>query len=235
MDSGGTGRRAEGMEMRLFLIAAAMALAGCRAVDRGGAGVVRVATEPGVASAVAWGVGARGLPGTRMEVSHADGVGGAWSGVSEDVDALVLEDVREAWMVQRHPFSLWEWRANTIVLVGRGDVGVEDVASGRVEIAVALEGTGLGRATREALEAAGLWTTVSPYVGRFDSARAILERARWGEPAIGAVYRTDYDRDGRGLRILMELEAPVGHGIVAWTEAGRAFARGVGAREMGAR
>lgn len=220
------------MKMRLLLIVATIAMAGCRSGKRGPEGMVRVAVAAGAASVAAGEIREYARSGARVEVVRAEA---GEAPMDDAVDALVLEDVREAWMVQRHPFSLWDWRGNTIVLVARRGLGVEDVSSGRVEIAVALEGTGLGRATREALEGAGLWSTVSPHVGRFDSARAILERARWGEPVIGAVYRTDYERDGRGLRVLMELEAPVRHGIVAWTEAGREFARGVGAREVGER
>jgi len=108
-----------------------------------------------------------------------------------------------------------DFAANTLVLVvpasGPAVVArLEDLAAPAVRrVAIGKPATvPVGRYTRQALEAAGLWAMVEPKAVHADSVRQVLEYVSRGEVDAGFVYRTDAEVAKGSVRTVA---APGGH------------------------
>lgn len=104
---------------------------------------------------------------------------------------------------------------NALVLVVPLQVGpalstVADLARADVRrVAVGKPATvPVGRYTRQALQAAGLWAIVEPKVIQADSVRQVLDYVARGEVDAGFVYRTDAQQMSRRVR---QLATVTGH------------------------
>ncbi|MBO9512865.1 MAG: molybdate ABC transporter substrate-binding protein [Variovorax sp.] len=103
-----------------------------------------------------------------------------------------------------------DFAANSLVLIepARGGAGLktlQDLAGpGVKKIAIGKTATvPVGRYTREALEAARLWTPLEPRFVQADSVRQVLDYVSRGEAEAGFVYRTDAAVMGDKVRVVL--------------------------------
>lgn len=96
------------------------------------------------------------------------------------------------------PATRGDFAGNALVLIepahgGPGLQGLQDLRGARVKrIAVGkLATVPAGRYTQQALNAAGLWATLTPRLVHADSVRQVLDYVARGEVDAGFVYRTD--------------------------------------------
>lgn len=110
--------------------------------------------------------------------------------------------------------------ANSLVLIepatnGPGLKALDDLKGDAVKkIAVGKTATvPVGRYTKEALDAAGLWTALEPKFVQADSVRQVLDYVSRGETEAGFVYRTDAAIMGDKVKVVL---APGGHTPVTY-------------------
>nr|WP_231973588.1 molybdate ABC transporter substrate-binding protein [Variovorax sp. HW608] len=120
-----------------------------------------------------------------------------------------------------------DFAANSLVLIepAQGGVGLKTLQDlsgpGVKKIAVGKTATvPVGRYTREALEAAGLWTPLEPRFVQADSVRQVLDYVSRGEVEAGFVYRTDAAVMGDKVRVVLTAtgHAPVSYPIAVTAE-----------------
>lgn len=155
-------------------------------------------------------------------------------------DALLSESAARVLELTARPRAWAPIAVGEIVVIAPAASGVSerDMLEGRIPVAVALERTGLGRASRLALTHAGVWDTVVAQVGRVSDTVAALEaiaHAGAQDPpadVAGLVYRSAALRairtepdPRRRITILAPLDsppdAPIVHVAAVWTDAGR--------------
>ncbi|MFG0285620.1 MAG: molybdate ABC transporter substrate-binding protein [Phycisphaerales bacterium JB039] len=158
-------------------------------------------------------------------------------------DLLITESALRILELTRPPAAWAPLAAGQIVAVAPAPASwtEADLLEGLAPVAMALERSGLGRASRLALRRAGAWSTVVAQVGRFDDADAVLEYVAYNgaltppTDIIGMVWRTSALRairaepdPRRRLRIIAALPSPADepplHAVAIWTDAGRAMA-----------
>lgn len=103
-----------------------------------------------------------------------------------------------------------DFATNSLVLVEPAKDGVaikalQDLNGAAVKkIAIGKTATvPVGRYTKEALESAGLWTTLEPKYVQADSVRQVLDYVGRGEVEAGFVYRTDAAIAGDKVKIVL--------------------------------
>lgn len=121
------------------------------------------------------------------------------------------------------PATRRDFASNSLVLIAPGDstaalTGVADLTGPGVRrIAVGKPASvPVGRYTRQALEAAGLWARVEPRIVYADSVRQALDYVARGEAEAGFVYRTDALLANGKVRIVATVE---GHAPVSYPAA----------------
>ena len=157
-------------------------------------------------------------------------------------DLLLLESAARVADLTHRPRAWAPLAVGEVVAVAPAQAMVtpREMLEGTVPVAMSLERSALGRASRLALERAGAWKTASASVGRFDHADAICESiAHAGEQdppldIIGLVYRSAALRairaepdPRRRIAIVGALRSPpdepCAHAMAVWTDAGRAL------------
>ena len=146
------------------------------------------------------------------------------------VDAMLVVDAEQLERLTRQPSAVTPWLGNRLVLIRRRGSGLRliDLSAGVCEVSVALEQTGLGRATRGALRERGVWSGLSGRAGLFDGGRAIVARVASErlEPALGIVFASDAAATESSITVAAVLDAGgVEHAAATWTADGRLFAR----------
>jgi len=144
------------------------------------------------------------------------------------VDAFIAGDGAQIEALLNRPVRIEPWLTNEIVLIRpRGSpLRLIDLSKGSCQVAVALDRTALGRATRGALRRRGIWETVTQRVGLFEDGAAIQTRVaeRDLEPCLGIVYRSDLWNTPERVRVIGPLEpddeTPLEHYVASWTDEG---------------
>jgi len=120
-----------------------------------------------------------------------------------------------------------DFGTNSLVLIepAQGGVGLktlQDLTGPNVKkIAIGKTATvPVGRYTREALEAAKLWTPLEPRFVQADSVRQVLDYVSRGETEAGFVYRTDAAVMGDKVRVVLTAtgHTPVSYPIAVTAE-----------------
>lgn len=121
------------------------------------------------------------------------------------------------------PATRRDFATNSLVLIAPADgpgslARVGDIAGPAVRhIAVGkLASVPVGRYTRQALEAAGLWSNIEPRIVYADSVRQVLDYVARGEADAGSVYRTDALLAKDKVRVVATVE---GHAPVSYPAA----------------
>lgn len=157
-------------------------------------------------------------------------------------DLLLLESAARVMDLTHRPRAWALLAVGEVVAISPAQAmgTVREMLEGTVPVAMALERSALGRASRLSLEYAGAWKTASASVGRFDHADAISEYiAHAGEQnppvaTVGLVYRSAALRairreidPRRRIAVLTTLasppDEPAAHAMAVWTDAGRDF------------
>lgn len=158
----------------------------------------------------------------------------------EAPDLLLLESAARIGDLTRRPRAWAPLALNQIVAIApaHAPMAPREALEGTVPLAIALERSALGRASREALQHAGAWRDVHQSAGRYDHADAICEaiaHAAEQDPPrkiVGFVYRTAAMRAARAepdprrrCTVIAALasppEAPAVHAMAIWSDAGR--------------
>jgi ABC-type molybdate transport system substrate-binding protein len=152
-------------------------------------------------------------------------------GDGAQLDVFLAGDMAQVSQISREPITVVPWVGNRLVLVRRrgSKLRLIDLSSGTCEVAVALERTPLGRASRHVLESRGLWSEVSGRVGQFDEGDAIARRIASPalQPALGIVFASTVRTSEHPIEVAAKLGAAedgVEHVIAIWTERGGRFA-----------
>ena len=178
--------------------------------------------HPGVDLVVTYGIARPPLDGDQTLIRAIN--------AGQAIDVLLVDDAERLQRLTRPPSAVTPWLSNRLVLIRTRGTGLRliDLSTGVCEVSVALERTALGRATREALRARGVWSGLSGRVGLFDDGRAIMTRvaSERFEPALGIVFASDAASSGRSIAVVAVLDAGgVEHVAATWTADGRLFAR----------
>jgi len=151
------------------------------------------------------------------------------------LDVFLAGDAIQVSQISREPTAVVPWVGNRLVLVRPRGSGLRliDLSSGNCEVAVALERTPLGRASRKMLEARGIWSQLTERVGLFDDAKAIMTRiASPGlEPTIGIVYASAVRTGDERIEIAAALDGVGGgveHVVAVWSADGGVFSAWLG-------
>jgi molybdate transport system substrate-binding protein len=143
-------------------------------------------------------------------------------GAPVDVFASADQDTMEraAARKQIDTATRQDFAANALVLIEPAQGGaalhtLQDLARPEVKkIAIGKTATvPVGRYTREALEAAQLWTALEPRFVQADNVRQVLDYVSRGEVEAGFVYRTDAALLGGKVRVAL---TATGHALVRY-------------------
>jgi ABC-type molybdate transport system substrate-binding protein len=144
------------------------------------------------------------------------------------VDAFISADDKYVTELLTRPERIEKWLTNEIVLIRprTAPLRLIDLSKGSCQVAVALDRTALGRATRSALERRGIWESVTGRVGLFEDGQAIQTRvaSRDLDACLGVVYRSDLWNTPERVRVIGPLEpgdeTPLVHYVASWTGEG---------------
>lgn len=152
-------------------------------------------------------------------------------GDGAQADVFLAGDLRQVEEVSRAPMSIVPWLGNRLVLVrrSRSRLRMIDLSKGNCEVAVALERTPLGRASRAALEARGIWSGISERVGLFGDGETILSRtgSLGLDPVLGIVYastRLNSELPIEVAGVIADEDLVDQHVVSVWSEDGGRFA-----------
>ncbi len=172
--------------------------------------------------------------------------------IEQGAEADMFISADQAWMdylAERDlidPASRTDLLANKLVLIAPADhafslklaPGADLLAAlGAGKLAIAdPDAVPAGRYARQALEALGMWESVSPNTARTESVRAALRLVETGEAAAGIVYATDARAAGDKVVVVGEFDpsthAPIVYpmALVKGRDAGKGFALFLGTK-----
>ncbi len=149
------------------------------------------------------------------------------------IDLFISADAHVASGLMPAPRETRPWLRNTLVLIAPADspATLASLTETNGVIAIGAESVPVGRYTRIALRAMGVWGTVEPRTAQFTHVRAVLEQVAGGAADLGVVYSTDAATAASGgrVRIVAELPMPphadpIGYVLAIYTDAGSNFA-----------